>query len=130
MAETQSGFTANAYITSVDIMNKTPEERAAIKAQAIYDRLSQISLPFTFGVGVAPRRVTITVTDVMLEGNCVGLKLTARVGQRDLPVDPEGYFFYNPPIKTADGREDLIEAGKQMVARAVVKYAREHGVTG
>jgi len=130
MPEVQSGLTADAEIVSVDLSGKTPEERAALKAQAIYNRLSNLNLPFSFSLGTAPRRITVTVTDVMLQGNCVGFKLTARVGSKQLPVDPEGYFFYNPPIRTADGREDIIEVGKIIVVKAVIAYARQHGMGG
>jgi hypothetical protein len=127
MATFEKTFTADANIVSVDLKGKSASQRASLKMTALRNKMMGLSLPYVYTLN----GVTITVTNLLWANGMPGVKLTATYGGKALPVDIDGYYFYNPPILIPDGRgefiENVLEAAKYLVYKAVVDYARSHG---
>lgn len=110
----------------LDLTGLTPQERSRAKSVAIHSALAAINFPITFTAS----GVTITVSGAWVEGDMIGVSLTATKDSAALPTD-DAYYFYNPPIRVPDGLggfvESYVAAAKAILVEAVLAYARSQG---
>ena len=121
---------------------KTPDERAAIKAQALaaivntgrYDSgADYIQLVKLAGVDYTLDGITVTIDSAAVSGAKLIVYAHASDANGPLP-QADSYAFVNPPIMHRvdenNASEDVVNVAKRWLLDAIVTYARNHGWTG